>query len=356
MLQKERWQTEEKGIDHKENQEIYLLLLKFRKWQEELTKYKGKVREVIHAHLLSLNKKPPTRTECIEEICKTAIEILSPQKVAPFAASCQKAVIAMEDTGMVVEESPVWDVAMEFEGEEHIPTPHQFQKKWLTNVPVLLSGASEALQCLPYLLTCYTQNIIRHRIDPFDEKVKISGWDDIFKKLPSGEGNRNHSISVLENCFIDFPKKVDIMGLFQTGDEHIYDSELSDSLSNNFRALSQKPNWKKAIEEAGDCVKSWELYRRFASFCEACSDVKEVNITLSTALFSCGMTPARIIIEDICDIQAVDSYESVSRDSLRNEILSLTRKYDNNGFLKTIHERTYHARLDYLAYYNKKPI
>ena len=211
------------------------------------------------------------------------------------------------------------------------------------------------MQCLPYLLTCYTQNIIKHRIDPYDKEEEISGWNDIFQRSLLGEGNRSHSINVLEKCFIDFPETVDIMGLFQTGDKHIYDSGLSDSSPSDFRVLSQKPNWKEAIREADNYVKSWELYRRFASFCEACSDVKEVNITLSTALFSCGMTPARIIIEDICDIQAID-YEAVSQDSLRNEILALTRKYNDCGFLKTIHEHTYYARLLYLDYRNKRSI
>lgn len=174
--------------------------------------------------------------------------------------------------------------------EEHTSTSPlyklAFEERWLTNICRLLPDDPEILKVLPYLLTCYTLDIWRNCVDPFDQKSNQysnnRAWVDIYydqaspavkeqRKLYGGV-RRSDSIDKICSYFI-LPtnyKCSAFLGYLQVCDY----------------THSPKGRILKPRERASYCLACWEAYRRFACFCTACKDIIEVDLILSMALFS----------------------------------------------------------------------
>ena len=222
-----------------------------------------------------------------------------------------------------------------------------FQKRWLTNIPRLLPHDSEVMQTLPYLITCYTITASENRLDPFDKdkSTAASGWRDIFVELmdqnPSWETNMPDPSSRRENIR---------------------------SLCNRFLTTARRKNVphkkenKVRINEKDFYhmfTSFWEHYRRFAAFCLACREEREVNITLSTALFwnaqkedmenmfgkdfSSSQNWEDIVVSR--DISQRLTTEGIASDIIRDEILELFDGQDGADSLN-LHEIAYYLNLE----------
>ena len=239
---------------------LFSIVLRFQLVSEKyLKKKKEQTMDAIRRHLLEFGgvhakKSYEYKSEIIENICEMASEFLTSHH---YLASDK--VISRN---------------------EHRP----FQRKWLINMKRLLPQSKEVMAVLPWLLTCYTINIPKNRLDPFDggSNEFTSGWTDIFQDkannrkalLNEGAGNRSKSIDALCRYFqVDYKSKY--CALFY--DESIVLVEVRKDRKSE-RTIS--PTTLRG--EKADC---WEYYRRFAAFCVACEKYPEVNMSLSLALF-----------------------------------------------------------------------
>lgn len=175
----------------------------------------------------------------------------------------------------------------------------QFKKEWLKNVPHLLPECVEVIEVLPYLLTCYSINAYRNRVDPFSYVKKGSvtvsdAWTDIFPDRLNGAGrekvkqqkkegenrkrNRMAAIQSLAKHFVRTPCPQCNAFIYKGGTQ-LYTGIAQKRVEANMKPIRPDSARKKYIQ-------CWEQYRWFACFCEACKDIEGVNITLSTALFA----------------------------------------------------------------------
>lgn len=218
-----------------------------------------------------------------------------------------------------------------------------FQKRWLTNIPRLLPHDNEVMKILPYLITCYTITASENRLDPFDDAqhTACTGWRSIFVELidknsPSeinlpDPSSRAKSIRSLCNRFLTIHRR---------------------------KGTSYKKRTAVEAEEMvrHACASFWEHYQRFASFCLACRQKREVNITLSTALFW-DAQKRNLFVETYCPRQVWEDPEmrqyipcqytmaGIISDIARDKILALFDGHDGANTLN-IHEIAYYLNLD----------
>lgn len=311
---------------------FYTLLLQFQRIP--LSFYSNQLdaaREAIQANMLSYGRNSNSRSAdnidaTIQKICEEAIKTLDR--------------INLEESSYIellrAKGAKNGHLAKEY--------PFQFKKNRLTNVGLFLSSeSSEIMSILPYLLTCYTYNAPKTGPDPYDGSFCSQGWNDIFDKNSSSrtDSNRSHTIREIAQ-FFTFPVSAKILnGEFFFSDdikieqmiaadikkhsmarEHsalgifaVPMSELNedqrlfleaiDKLTSNTDFedescsyfLSQVLNANKHSGEEflkkeavlrlkGDKALCWDLYSRFAAFCQACKDNPNVNLSLSMAMFA----------------------------------------------------------------------
>lgn len=172
-------------------------------------------------------------------------------------------------------------IAVEYANKD-IPS---FQWKWLTNIGRLLpSDDPTVMNILPYLLTCYIIEAPRNKLDPFDSprQTHQSGWCDIFHRSPAEQDNPYKSIESICNRFVfPFDNRRPYAPFFC--DEK---SKIPKSPDKSDEPLSNDDDYIPQSKILRDRAKCWEYYRCFVDFCDACRDIKKVNITLSMALFA----------------------------------------------------------------------
>lgn len=175
-----------------------------------------------------------------------------------------------------------------------------FEERWLTNVSRLLPDCPEVLAVLPYLLTCYTIDIRRNQVDPFDEDASQyannRAWVDIFYDQASpfvkdqrktfGGIRRTESIDRICSYFV-LPTNYRCNAFL--GYLQVYDY-----------THSAKGRLLKPKEVATYSLACWEAYRRFACFCVACKGIVEADLVRSLILFS-SIWDYRSLCRPICN-------------------------------------------------------
>lgn len=254
--------------------EASLLLLEYSGVDsKQIDGFQDDLRTRIHDHLLEFGKKSSPkyfgyRSAQIENICEEAIPLLKQQSLGyTFSSAAKK---------------------------------YKFEQRWLTNVSRLLPEDPQVIQVIPYLLICYLMTISGNQFDPFDGPFSEGscGWLLVFpndtKSLQmnyapdSGGSNRSKTIKTICNHFILPPGSESFSFLYA-----MYPKKVQLFLP----CYVRKRKIAKASEESNaiayskrkaqlSCLECWEYYRQFACFCKACSNISEVNISLSTALFS----------------------------------------------------------------------
>lgn len=364
-------------LDIIDRMQIYSILLQFSDVTKDCRDCKSNARHLIHRNLLKYRKFPKENADIYTQICDKACYLLNP----------------LEGSG---NESPL-DVDMHLEDLDGSKSdiPYQFQSKWLQNIDILLPPDKQIMSILPYLLTCYTANASRRHLDPFGGEI-TKAWQEIFpeyadditkEQLAVGEGNRSRYIDDISSDFVIL-KGYSYKDLLENGQddldewvdyetdsdipENLLEANLDDSTelfevnsdeeNSKVSVLLPKArgNSKKSARAAGKrCMKSWELYRRFAAFCEACNDESAVNITLSMALFadiwfnSLHKKSPHKEKEDNTFLSSVFteltqySWEDVSQDCLRNQILRLLKKGTDLDDVQNVHVIAWLNRFNY---------
>lgn len=344
---------------------ILSILLQFQQIPSyQLKEYKDNACREIQEHLLGFSRKGSKCSvkrpdEFFSKICEKASLLLSP----PDFLNSKGSVVETHDS----------DLGLEKEDYPPRAIPYQFQKKWLTNIGILLPNSDAVKKILPYLLTCYTNTVFENHLDCFDDYPSI-GWQELFEEFAEGpikerknEGgyNRSKNARSLANRFI-LPSKGINAAFFCNRSDFFFEGSGTSTYSTmdvSFAKDGLKRNG--IIDEKRACMESWELYRRFASFCEACANESEVNISLSMALFAdiwnigdfnSVKEHPEIYLDDFGKMLPQYSWENIQSDNLRNLILTLTKKHAIYELDTTIdiHEIAYLSRIDFRESLSKK--
>lgn len=321
-----------------------LLLLESNKISHKwLKENQDDINKSISQHLHEVGKKRSSkycgyRSEKIDGICKAAIPLLKEQSHAYF---------------------------FPFSEERY-----QFKQCWLNNVARLLPESQEVINVIPYLLTCYLITIFGNRFDPFDQPIDESfvGWNLVFPndlKLPSsadrsenGGGNRSRMIKTITNHFI-LPFNSRYFAFLYA----MYSGEMQICKPRRSPHKAKKQDDYLVLTNASakrKCLECWEYYRQFACFCEACRDIPEVNISLSTSLFSsiwdlscvCRSSCANQICEtdeDKCSsssslinlLKTPLSQSDIEQDHFREKILDILKPFGNDSIQNYVDDLAY---------------
>ena len=277
--------------------------------------------------------------------------------------------------------------------------PFQFNKKWLSNVKLLIPNKECVIGTLPFLLTCYSINALwkRNKVDPYEYIAKseitnihnhscFSGWCEVFPEynlncqdddslenrnlkrhidhlakyltvLPSSVHESDtqepdtqesdnlykpHILSLLHSdCYSFFGKPIEILSFPGSvlGEAEVKQASGKDKKPEPELELEQA----KANEKEKNLLKmvtDWELYRWFASFCDACNEYelsqkdRTFNLTLSMALFAKMWDLDDEYMEDLMpkDDEFIRplTMEDVNSDAIRSDIIKIVQMQDSN--------------------------
>lgn len=260
--------------------EASLLLLEYSGVDsKQIEGFQDDLRTRIHDHLLEVGKKSSPkyfgyRSAQIANICEEAIPLLKQQSLGYIFSSAGK--------------------------------KYKFEQRWLSNVSRLLPEDPQVIQVIPYLLICYLMTISKNQFDPFDGPFSEGscGWLLVFpndtKSLQmnyepdSGGSNRSKTIKTICNHFILPPDSKSFSFLYAMYPEkvqlflpcYVRKRKVAKASENSKTTKESKAVAYSKRKAQFSCLECWEYFRQFACFCKACSNISEVNISLSTALFS----------------------------------------------------------------------
>ena len=237
-----------------------------------------------------------------------------------------------------------------------------FRKAWVSNCCMLLPETPSVWSLLPYLLTCYSFNIHKYSIDPFigeptnawclifpekmlarqiseaDTDVQISAIEaDCKQELSMQSSNRSRYIRNLSECFV-MPYGASKEFIRASGDAFFNENgtDLQDG------EIWDKRQHNGQIKIKRDRMICWELYRRFAAFCQASRKVPDVNITLSAAMFV-----KTFQFEKISPSNELHQYtlQEIETDALRDVIFSAF--HESPQSLESIYGQAFATQVDY---------
>lgn len=264
-----------------------------------------------------------------------------------------------------------------------------FDGRWLSNVKLMIPRDENVIRILPYLLFCYSLNASnkRNKLDPFEyrkrgksykaEAVPSPGWCEIFPEYqpickgndPSYSSNLKRSIKNLSGYFVEFPSclllnKPSISSLLNSDemqvepfgfivgkmkDEENKESSPEEEIVNDEKETEKKTEKEREEKEKAEkkrkkdyllkIVTDWELYRRFAAFCDACNEYQHqlqdlhFNLTLSMALFATAWDFTDGAFKESmpeCDeFTRPITIEEAKDDVLSSDIIEITRLQDS---------------------------
>lgn len=231
---------------------------------------------------------------------------------------------------------------------------YRFQNECLSNMGLLIPLESGVIEILPFLLLCYSANAPYNKLDPFmylgGDKVGnevtgiAAGWLRIFQDLQARyaygteptDGNQKRDIRQLAKYCTRWPSKLSVPNYSSLLD---LKGVVSGGICSISRITDKGEAFRKERAKSVRVIKDWELYRKFAAFCDACNTYgrrfkeRTFNLTLSMALFA-QFWKFDIDVEAYPDdqefIQPI-TWEAVEADRLHDEIVDATQLREDEG-------------------------